>query len=202
MRNTFLWSPRQQHEAGTTTEEKYFAARRDREMAAIELKELEQVHPAIPGPAEVAVERPGPVRPLPKPVPDLRPALVPGAQADPQDSPRAAEMRTIVFAGLEYATEHPQWPTTADGLKINRNGAGHVDLGRYVYYPLSQESLGKNPQEVAVLAEKEPAFTGGRLVGFADGYIEFIQDPERLKRLFPAETKPPPASSSKKDVPK
>jgi hypothetical protein len=169
-------------------------------MHVIELKELQQVQPAIPGPAEVAVEGLGlvPNRPQPMTMSDLKPTLSPAANADPRQSPRAAEMRAIVLAGLEYAIEHSEWPKTLDDLKINNNGSGHVDLGRYVYYPLNQESLGRNPQEVAVLAEKEPAFGGGRLVGFADGYIEFLRDPERLKRLFPSESKSPPASNEKK----
>jgi hypothetical protein len=30
-----------------------------------------------------------------------------------------------------------------------------------------------------------PAFDGGQLVGWADGYVEFIRDSNRLKQLFP-----------------
>ena len=49
--------------------------------------------------------------------------VVPGAEAlqqatiDPLQSPRAAEMRTIILTALEYATEHPDWPKTLDDLK-------------------------------------------------------------------------------------
>jgi len=107
-------------------------------------------------------------------------------------------MRTIVLAGLEYATEHPQWPKTLDELKSKYIDASKIDLGRFVYRPLSPESLQKNPQEVAVLAEKEPALAGGQLVGFADGYVEFIKDSERLKQLLSMATESPPVAHEKK----
>jgi hypothetical protein len=116
----------------------------------------------------------------------------PAAQTDPQQSPRAEAMRTIVLTALEYATEHPEWPKTPDELMPKYLDAGKVDLSQFVYYPLSRGSLEEDPRDVPVLAEKEPAFAGGRLIGFADGYVEFIRDPERLKRVFPAETKPAP----------
>ena len=122
--------------------------------------------------------------------------VVPGAEAlqqatiDPLQSPRAAEMRTIILTALEYATEHPDWPKTLDDLKPKYLAEGKIDVGQFVYYAVSDESLKKNPQEVAVLTEKEPALAGGQFVGFADGYVEFISDSERLKRLLPAEPKP------------
>ena len=96
-------------------------------------------------------------------------------QADPLQSPHAADMRAILLAALEYATEHPQWPQTLDELKPKYLAAGKIDLGQFVYYPLSREMLDENPQELAVLTEKEPASADGRLVGFADGYVEFIK---------------------------
>ncbi len=103
-----------------------------------------------------------------------RPRQISAAQADPLQSPSAAEMRAIVLAGLEYATEHSQWPKTLDELKPKYLDAGKIDLGQFVYHPLSAESVEENPLEVVVLSEKEPAFAGGQLVGFADGYVEFI----------------------------
>ena len=117
----------------------------------------------------------------------------PKPAADPLQSSRAADMRTIVLAALEYATEHPDWPKTLDELKPKYVDAGKIDLGRFVYHSLSQESSENDPQEVAVLSEKEPASPGGQLVGFADGYVEFVRDPEQVKRLFPAEAEPLPA---------
>jgi hypothetical protein len=113
-------------------------------------------------------------------------------QADPLKSACAARMQTIVLAAMKYATEHPEWPKQLEQLPPEYLDAGKIDLGQFVYHPLSPESLKKNPQAVAVLAEKEPTFAGGRLVGFADGYVEFIGDAERLKQLFPAETLSPP----------
>ena len=121
-------------------------------------------------------------------VPDA--AAVEQATADPLQSPRAAEMRTVVLAALEYATEHPDWPTTLDELKPKYLAEREIDLGQFVYHPMSDESLKMNPQAVVVLSEKEPALAGGQFVGFADGYVEFISDSERLKRLLPAEPKP------------
>ena len=85
-------------------------------------------------------------------------------------------MRTVVLAGLEYATEHPEWPATLEELKPKYLAAGKIDLGQFIYHPPGPESLEENPQDVAVLSEKEPAFAGGRLVGFADGYIEFVRE--------------------------
>ena len=114
------------------------------------------------------------------------------AKADPLQSPCASEMRMIVLAVLEYATEHPQWPKTLDELKPKYLDAGTIDLRAFVYYPLSVESLEKNPRDVVVLAEKYPII--GQFVGFADGHIEFIQDPERLKRLFSSEAKSSPTA--------
>ncbi len=113
----------------------------------------------------------------------------------PLESPRAADMRTILLAALEYATEHSEWPKTLDELKPKYVDAGNIDLGQFVYHPLSPESLDDNPQEVAVLAEKEPAIAiaNGRLVGFADGFVALIRDAEQLKRLFPAAREPLPA---------
>jgi len=119
-------------------------------------------------------------------------------QADPLKSARAAEMRTIILAALKYATEHPEWPRQLEELVPECLDAGKIDLGRFVYHPLGPESLKENPQDVAVLAEKAPTFAGGQLVGFADGYVEFIKDAERLKRLFPTETESPPAGQEKK----
>jgi hypothetical protein len=107
--------------------------------------------------------------------------------ADPLKSARAAQMRTIVLAALEYATEHPEWPDNLDDLAPKYLDAGKIDLGQFVYHNITRDRPEKNPQEVIVLAEKEPAFAGGQLVGFADGYIEFIRDPERLKHLWPKE---------------
>jgi HlyD family secretion protein len=107
--------------------------------------------------------------------------------ADPLKSARAAQMRTIILAGLEYATEHPEWPDNLDDLAPKYLDAGKIDLGQFVYHNITRDRPEKNPQEVIVLAEKEPAFAGGQLVGFADGYIEFIRDPERLKHLWPKE---------------
>ncbi len=121
------------------------------------------------------------------------------AKADPLKSPSSVDMQTVVLAGLEYATEHPEWPKTLDELKPKYLDAGKIDLGQFVYYPLSAESLQKNPREVVVLAEKWPDFASGQFVGFADGYIEFIQDPERLKRLLRPETKSPPTSKATKE---
>ena len=183
------------------TDTEYLAAKRDRDVAAMELKELQQVQPTNSGPAEIVAGglAPGPDLPTLPHVParDAKPVLIPTAQAHPEDSPRAAEMRTIVLAGLEYATEHPDWPGKLDELKPKYLDAGKTELGQFVYYPLSGESLLKNPQEAAVLVEKAPAFAGGRLVGFADGYIDFIRDPERLKRVIPAEAKPQPVLPEK-----
>ncbi len=124
-----------------------------------------------------------------------KPKLIPAAPANLLQSPRAAAMRTIVLAGLEYATEHPQWPTTLDELKPGYLDAGKIDFGPFVYHPPGPESREKNPQEVAVLSEKAPAFAGGQLVGFADGYVEFVRDAERLKQLFPAEVESPPVTN-------
>ena len=90
-------------------------------------------------------------------------------------------------------------PKTIDELKPNRRDAGKIDLGQFVYHPVSEESLERNPQEVVVLTEKEPAFPGGQLVGFADGYVEFIRDPQRLTRLLGAETELPPASNANEE---
>jgi hypothetical protein len=166
-----------QRNSGIATEEEYRKAQFARKQAAMELQALEQYERSkLPYPAVTprSTERGS------------------SAQVDPLKSPRASDMRTIVLAALDYATEHPEWPKTLDELKPKYLDAGKINLGQFVYYPLSAESLKKNPQEVVVLAEKEPAFAGGRLVGFADGYIEFIQDPERLKRLIPVETKSPP----------
>jgi hypothetical protein len=119
--------------------------------------------------------------------------------ADPLISSRAAEMRTIILAALEYATEHPQWPKTLDELKQKYLDVNKLDLGEFDYYPMSAESAQKNPRDVAVLAVKKRAFASGRLIGFADGYVEFIRDPEQLKRLFPTETGSLPASQEKKE---
>jgi hypothetical protein len=100
--------------------------------------------------------------------------FAPQQPAGPLQSSRAAEMRAILLAALEYATEHSDWPKTLDELKPKYLDAAKIDLGRFVYHPLSPESLEKNPQEVAVLTEKGPASAGGQLIGFADGYVEFI----------------------------
>ena len=108
-----------------------------------------------------------------------KPPPAPPAPADPLQSPRAAAMRTVILAALEYATEHPEWPKTLDALGPKYQAAGKIDFGQFVYHPPGAESLEKNPQKVAVLSEKEPAFAGGQLVGFADGYIEFIPTPLR-----------------------
>jgi len=121
----------------------------------------------------------------------------PPAKADPQQSSRAAEMRTILLAGLEYAIDHSAWPKSLDDLKPKYLDPAKIDLGQFVYYPLSEESLKKNPRETAVLAEKEPAFAGGQLVGFADGYVDFAPNPEFL--LVPAETKATSISDGKKE---
>jgi protein involved in polysaccharide export with SLBB domain len=117
-------------------------------------------------------------------------ARKPELPPDLQELPRAAEMQTIVLAALEYATEHPEWPKTLDELKPKYVDGGKIDLGQFVYHPMNRESMEKNPQDVALLSEKDPATAGGQFVGFADGYVEFIRDPERLKRLFPAERVP------------
>ena len=119
--------------------------------------------------------------------------------AEPLKSRRAADMRAVVLAALEYAAEHHQWPAKLDELKPNRRDAGKIELGQFVYHPVSEESLEENPQEEVVLAEKAPAFPGGQLVGFADGYVEFIRDPQRLKRLLGAEAEVPPASNANEE---
>ena len=177
------------HKAGLATEDEYQKAILAQRQAALELQTLEQYERTRPG------YTPGPSMPPPSGYQEPRTSMpgyqAPTAQGDVLKSPRAAQMRTIVLAALECATEHPQWPKTLDELKPKYLDAGTIDLRAFVYYPLSAESLEKNPREVVVLAEREPAFSGGRLAGFADGYIEFIQDPERLKRLFPTETKSP-----------
>ena len=109
----------------------------------------------------------------------------------------AAEMRAIVLAGLEYAIEHSEWPKTLDDLKINNKGAGHVDLGRYAYYPLNQESL-------EGIRKRWPSWRRrSRPLAAADSSVcrrlhRVLRDPERLKRLFPSESKSPPASNEKK----
>jgi hypothetical protein len=104
---------------------------------------------------------------------------------DPLQSSRAAEMRSILLAGIGYAVEHPGWPASLDELSPKYLDASKAELSQFVYRPLSEESLRKNPQEVPVLFEKMPAFDGGQLVGWADGYVEFIRDSNRLKQLFP-----------------
>jgi len=109
---------------------------------------------------------------------------------DPLISPRAAEMRSILLAGIGYAVEHPGWPASLDELSPKYLDASKADMSQYVYRPLSEESLEKNPQEVPVLFEKKPAFDGGQLVGWADGYVEFIRDQDRLQRLFPKQNRP------------
>ena len=38
---------------------------------------------------------------------------------------------------LEYATEHSEWPKTLDELKPKYVDAGKIDLGQFVYHPLS-----------------------------------------------------------------
>jgi len=48
-------------------------------------------------------------------VADLPRALKKGP-TDPQRSPRAAEMRSILLAGIGYAVEHPGWPASLDEL--------------------------------------------------------------------------------------
>jgi hypothetical protein len=123
------------------------------------------------------------------------------AHTDPLTSARAADqMRTIVLAGVEFAMDHPEWPEKLDELKPRYLDADKTDLGRFVYHPPGRQSPEKNPQEVAVLSEKEPAFAGGQLVGFADGYVAFIRDPEQLKRLLPVDADSPQTSNGKKEA--
>ncbi len=122
-------------------------------------------------------------------------------KADPLKSPIAVEMRTVVLALLEYAIEHPNWPKTLNELTPKYIDAGKIDFQEIAYYPLSAESLANDPREVPVLA-LWPVLAGGQFVGFADGYVEFIQDPQRLKRLFPVELKSPPDSNRNKKEPK
>ena len=99
-------------------------------------------------------------------------------------------MRTIILAVLEYAADHAEWPNTLDKLTPSYLDAGKINLGQFVYYPLSQESLEANPLEARMLSEKQPAFAGGQLVGYADGYIEFVRDPEQ----------PPPSNGKKEET--
>ena len=84
----------------------------------------------------------GPILAISNPVKvQIEPAPAPALQADPLQSPRAADMRTVVLAGLEYATEHPQWPATLDELKPKYLDAGKIDPGQFVYHPPGPESL-------------------------------------------------------------
>jgi len=121
-------------------------------------------------------------------------------RADPLKSTRADQMRTIVLAGLEFAMDHPEWPEKLDELKPRYVDADKIDLGRFVYHSPGRQSPAKNPQEVAVLSEKEPAFAGGQLVGFADGYVAFIRDPELLRRLLPVEAESPQPSNGQEEA--
>jgi hypothetical protein len=138
--------------------------------------------------------------PVPKPGKESAEKGPEAARADPLKSTRADQMRAIILAGLEFAMDHPDWPAKLDELKPRYLDANKIVLGQFVYHPPGRQSPAKNPQEVAVLAEKEPAFAGGQLVGFADGYVAFIRDPEQLKRLLPAEAESSQPSNGKKEA--
>ena len=198
------------YESGTVTAREYLPVKRDRDVAAAEMKGdqltaawvrlhySEAILTFIKSRYEVGTVTEEEVLPARR---DRDLAAVElhrleetqHAKADPLRSPCAADMRSVVLAALEYATEHPRWPKTLDELKPKYVDPSKIDLGAFVYYPMGAESLEKNPREVPVLAEW-PGFASGQFVGFADGYIEFIQDPERLKQLFPTETKSLPTA--------
>ena len=86
---------------------------------------------------------------------------------------------------------------TSTGESTKYLDAGKIDLGRFVYNSPSEQSPGKNPQEVAVLSEKQPALSDGQLLGFADGYVEYIGNSEVLNRLVPADKQSPLQSNGK-----
>ena len=94
---------------------------------------------------------------------------------DPLQSPRAADMRAIVLAGVAYAMEHTDWPKQLDELQPKYLDA-KIDLRPYTYRRPSAEEVEKSPLATPVLSEKQPTFAGGHLAGFADGYVGFFQD--------------------------
>jgi serine/threonine protein kinase len=136
--------------------EKYEQARLERDLAAADLKRLQQ------GKARSDARAAG--------------SASVASQNDPLKSSRAAAMRTVILAALEYATQHDDWPQTLDELTPKYLDGRKIDLGQFVYHPMRRESSDRNPRDVMILFEKEPAFAGGLLVGFADGYVGCVRD--------------------------
>jgi len=195
-------------EAGAATEKDYLVAERDRDLAAAEMKGdkqalarlrlayAEKLLDVVDGQRKAGAA-PEAEYAKAKVAREMAATDLQKLEDERQSVLITEEMRTVILAGLEYATEHSEWPTALDDLKPKYLDANKIDLSRFIYFPVSKESLEKNPQEVVVLGVKKPTFTNGQPVGFADGYVEFIQDPERLQRV-PAEAEPRPASPERK----
>jgi len=107
--------------------------------------------------------------------------------ADPLHSPRAADMRAIVLAGVAYAMDRTDWPKQLDELQPKYLDAT-IDLRPFNYRPPSAEELENSTATSAnpVLSEKQPAFPGGRLAGFADGFVGFFEDVSDLIKSAPS----------------
>jgi hypothetical protein len=60
-------------------------------------------------------------------------------------------------------------------LKPKYVDADKIALGQFVYHSPGRDTVDKCPTLAVLLSEREPAFAGGSLVGFADGYVDFVR---------------------------
>jgi beta-lactamase regulating signal transducer with metallopeptidase domain/HEAT repeat protein len=118
-------------------------------------------------------------------------------QDDPELAARASLMRQVLLGIHVYGVDHEQrYPAELEDLSpYLRNGLVQEAAAQVTYTrPAERMSEVERPKDVAVLHEREPLREDGRLVGFADGAVQFITDEQRLRELSPdPEDAPPPA---------
>jgi len=109
----------------------------------------------------------------------------------PPDAPRAETMRSLVLAAIAHAADHGRWPGQLTDLEPQYIAPGKLADKHFIYRRPDLELISKRPAEVPVLLDHASAIDAGTLVAFADGYVEFLYDRQRLRQVLAASAQSP-----------